>query len=241
MPRQPGLTGRLPVKAPADRFPLKWAHEYLTTLLPTPRYPVDVTGGITDWGMLGNDQYGDCAEAGYRHVEMSTAVAAGAPVPVFTTAEAVAEYLWATGGADTGLNLADFLLKLYRRGRAKAFAPVDHTNRASVDYFTQFGYGLYLGVNLTGDAQQRFQQGLPWTVADGQTPDPSEGHCIVKTKADGADLDGYVTWGAEQAATVEWSTACVEEAWLVVTTEEQVSMFEPQLLADINSLGGTGG
>ena len=238
--RPAGLQGRLPVKPEGKRFAIQWAHDYLALPVLPPTYPIDVTGGVTNWGMLGNDQYGDCGEAGIRHVEMSTALAAGQSLPVVTSQEAVNEYLRYTGGQDTGVNLADFLLWLYHQGRIKAFAPVDHKNAAQVDSLLNEFHGLYVGVNLTNDAQQLFGTGSPWTVANGELPNPSEGHCIVKVKANGS-MDGWVTWGAVQPSTAAWSSLCVEEVWLVVTTQEQLAKFTPDLLADIQALGGTGG
>ena len=238
--RPAGLQGRLPVKPEGKRFAIQWAHDYLAITVPPPTYPIDVSGGITDWGMLGNDQYGDCGEAGIRHVEMSTALAAKHPLPVVTDQQAINEYLRFTGGRDTGVNLADFLLWLYSQGRIKAFAPVDHRNAAIMDSLMAEFNGLYVGVNLTNDAQQLFGTGTPWTTANGELPDPAEGHCIVKVKANGS-MDGWVTWGAVQSSTAAWSHLCVEEVWLVVTTQEELAKFTPHLLADIEALGGTGG
>lgn len=240
-----GLRGRLPVKPEGERFALSWAHELLVQAVPLPVYPIDVTGGITDFGMLGNDQYGDCGEAGIRHVEMTTAVMAGFPVPTFTTPEAVSEYMAFTGGQDTGVNLADFLLWLYKAGRIKAFAPVDHTNVSQTNSLLAEFHGLYCGVNLTDDANALFNAGQPWTVSGGEQSDPREGHCIEKVKAMDPNLygamDGWITWGADQPSTVQWSAACLDEVWLVVTTEEQLAKFTPALLSEINALSGTGG
>ena len=83
--RLAGKRGRLPAK----KLPLRYAHEYLAVPLPAPVYPIDVAGGIQNWGMLGNDQFGNCGVAGELHIEMSTAVGAGVPVPQFTEAQAV--------------------------------------------------------------------------------------------------------------------------------------------------------
>ena len=232
-----GRLGRLPVRAPADRFPINWAHDYLVAPTPAPVYPIDVTGGLTDFGMLGNDQYGDCGEAGVRHVEMTTALAAGSAVPSFTSEESIAEYLDFTGGQDTGVVLADFLLWLFNRGRIRGFAPVDHNNVPQMDALMAEFHGLYVGVSLTSDAQQLFPDGV-WTTANGEAADPSMGHCIEKVFSDGATEDKWVTWARLMKSTVGWSAACVDEAWLVLTTEEQMAKFVPQLIAEIQALGG---
>ncbi len=55
-------------------------------------------------------------------------------------------------------------------------------------------------------------------------------------------MDGYVTWGAFQKATPDWTAACLTEAWVIVTTEDEaVKVDMTALRADIEALGGTGG
>ena len=54
------------------------------------------------------------------------------------------------------------------------------------------------------------------------------------------------TWGKLQTATQAWVQECLVtagdgEAFLVVTTEEDLAKFTPQLLADVAALAGTGG
>src|ERR1039458_9094818 len=80
-----GLRGRRPVKPPAERFAIQYLSSYLAAPLPPPAYPVDVSGGVTDWGMLGNgpdpactphpNGVGDCTFAGRQHNRMAKAAA----------------------------------------------------------------------------------------------------------------------------------------------------------------------
>ena len=194
-------------------------------------YPVDVTAGITDWQMLGNgpdptcttdpNGVGDCTFAGRQHYRMAKAAA----VPETETWESsnalVAEYLAYDHGKDQGANIADLLLYWYKAGTILAFAPVDHTNPAEVDAAMAAFHGAYVGVNLTDDAEQLFEQQQPWTTANGEQPDPSDGHCIVKVKADGSQYDGWVTWGAVQESTLQWTAACLDEAWVIIARRTQ--------------------
>jgi hypothetical protein len=241
-----GLQGRLHVKPVGERLNIAFAHQYLTAPLPTPTYPIDVTESISDFGMLANDVYGDCGPAAEVHAEMTTAKAAGTTSPPPDSPLALQRYEAFTGSSTPpgpGVNLADYLKWCFDQKYIKAFAPVDYTDRATCDGLMEVGFGLYVGVNLTDDAEQLFNAGEPWTVANGEQPNPNDGHCILKVKSTGptGELDGYVTWGQVQLATFGWTDACVEEAWLIVTTEEQLAMFSPSLLADIAALGGTGG
>ena len=245
MSRTAGKRGKLPVKPEGERFALKFVHEYLGQPLPAPQYPVDVSGGITEWGMDGNDRYGDCTFAGRLHYEMSKSAANGEPMPTETATQLVAEYLAYDHGQDVGANIADLLLSWYRAGVILGFAPVDHTDRSQCDAAMAQFKGLYLGGDLTDDADQLFENHEPWTVADGQQPDPQDGHCFLRVKSTGADpgaMSTDVTWGAEQESTAAWDAACITEAWVIVMSQDEMNPEElAALQADIAALGGTGG
>lgn len=250
--RVAGRRGRLPVKPPAERFAIQYLSSYLSTPLPPPVYPVDVSAGITDWGMLGNGpdptlpQYpggvGDCTFACRQHNKMAKAAAGGEQETWETTEALVTEYFAYDHGQDIGANIADLLLFWYQNGTILGFAPLDHTNAGEVDAAMAAFHGVYVGVNLTDDADQLFEAQQPWTVANGEQPDPSEGHCIVKVGADGSQSDGWVTWGAIQQSTLDWTQACLEEAWVIITGEDAqaVGLDIAKLQADINALHGTG-
>jgi hypothetical protein len=251
--RTAGLRGRLPAKPDGEKFAIKYVAEYAAQPLPAPVYPVDVSAGIVAWGMAGNgpdptcttypDGVGDCTFAGRLHSQMAKAAAGHEPMPDETSDALVAEYLAYDGGQDVGANIADLLLAWYKSGKVLAFAPVDHTDPAAVDAAVQAFHGCYVGVNLTDDAEDLFSEGKPWTLAGGEQPDPSEGHCVVRVAADGHWFDTYVTWGALQPATRDWSAACLDEAWVIVTAEDAdaASLDITALRADIDALHGTGG
>jgi hypothetical protein len=238
--RTPGKRGLLPKLAPADRFPIKYLHEYAPNPLPPPVYPIDVSEGIPadGWLMLGNDKYGDCTFAGRQHYRMAKAARAQKAETWETSDELVAEYLAYNHGQDDGANIATLLQAWFKAGKILAFAPVDHTRPEMVDSALSLFTGVYAGVCLTDDADDLFSQGLPWTVAGGQQPDPNEGHCIVKIGADGT-TDDWVSWGAKQPSTTDWTAACLDEAWVIISQEDVgtnlINLVELQ--ADIKALG----
>jgi hypothetical protein len=251
--RKAGQRGRLPKKPPAERFNIQYLSDYLSTPLPAPVYPVDVTAGITDWGMLGNGPdptctthpqgVGDCTFAGRQHYRMAKAAAAGETETWETSNELVREYLKYDHGKDQGANIANLLLHWYKAGIILAFAPVDHTKPTLVDAAMAAFHGAYVGVNLTDDADQLFEQHQPWTTAKGEQADPNDGHCIVKVKADGSQYDGWVTWGGVQDSTLQWTTACLDEAWVIISQEDanSANVNLAALRADIDALHGEGG
>lgn len=247
---QAGKRGRRPQRQGADRYAIKWAHQYLRGDLAPLTYPLDVSQGITDFGLDGNGPdptltitvpgvdlsqgVGDCGPCGYEHDRM---LAGATP----TANETVELYFRYTDNQDSGVVIADFLLWLYRQKLIEGFAPVE---LATVDQImAEFGRGIVLGVNLTDDADQLFSEGKPWTVANGETPDQNEGHVVLKVKSQGASgANGYgtvVTWGALQEADWTWLQACVEEAWIILTTDDAAKLGPEAfaaLQADLNAL-----
>ena len=251
--RTAGLRGRRPVKPPAERFRIQYLSGYLRTPLPAPVYPVNVTAGIPDWGMLGNgpdptcttypNGVSDCTFAGRQHYKMAKAAAGDEIEQWETSDQLVAEYLAYDHGQDQGATIADLLLYWYQANTILAFAPVDHTDPEAVDAAMAAFHGAYVGVNLTDDADSLFEQGQPWTTVGGQQPDPNDGHCIVKVAADGSQFDTWVTWGAQQRSTLPWTVACLEEAWVAIAPEDAkaTDLDVAALRADIDALRGTGG
>jgi hypothetical protein len=250
--RSAGRRGRLPVKPPAERFAINYLSAYLSTPLPPPVYPVDVSAGIVDWGMLGNgpdpaipqypDGVLDCTFAGRQHYRMAKAAAAGEQEQWETCSALVAEYLAYDHGQDHGANMAEVLLYWYNAGTILGFAPLDHTNAAEVDSAMATFHGAYVGVNLTSDVDQLFTAHEPWTVANGEQANPNDSHCMLKVAADGSQFDSWVTWGALQRSTLAWTQACLEEAWVIITEEDAkaASLDIAKLQADINALHGDG-
>jgi hypothetical protein len=165
---------------------------------------------------------------------MAKAAAAGLIEAWETTDQLVTEYLAYDRGVDQGANIAEVLMSWFLAGKIRAFAPVDHSDPVSCDTVMAAFHGLYVGVDLTDAANSQFEAGQAWTVANGERPDPSDGHCIVKIKADGQQYDTWVTWGVLQPSTREWTAACIREAWAVVTSEDEESKLDmPALLSDI--------
>jgi hypothetical protein len=188
-------------------------------------------------GMLSHN----CTFAGRQHYRMAKS-ARGQEVETWETSnQLVEEYLTYDRGVDQGANIAKLLLHWFHVGKIVAFAPVDHTDRTKLDAALAAFTGVYCGVSLTDDADELFSGHQPWTVADGQRSDPNDGHCVLLVKADGHSLDGYVTWGADQAATTGWTAECVEEAWVIITQEDvdNHNIDIDALRGDIEALGGT--
>ena len=246
--RTPGLRGRRPAVFPDG---LQVLGAYLTQPLPAPVLPIDVSGGFGGWEMLGNgpdptltvnggNPVGDCGFAGMVHKRMADGAFGGAGEQTFTADEVVTAYLAYDGGQDQGVVVSDMMRAWFGSGffgsKIEGYAPVQ---LGQVDAALAVFGAVIFGVNLTPDADQLFQNGQPWNVDQGQTPDPNEGHVIVKVKSD-PEFDTFVTWGAEQKATKGWTAACAEEAWVPITAEmaRRWKVALAALARDITALGG---
>jgi len=243
-PVGPLLRGR---NNPTVKYPLKWAHEYFAGTLPTASFPIDTTGGITDFGLMGNDLYGNCGACGEVHLEMTTAVMAGVLGPPPNSPLAVTRYNDYDGNQPPpgpGVDLASYAKWLFEQGLIKGWAPVDLSNRDQAFALMQAAGGLYIGVNLTDNNESQFNNGQPFDP-QGQQPNPQDGHCVDLSKAATATSGlEVITWGRSWPVTAEWLEVCFwqnpnAEAFILLTTEEQLAKFDPQLVADCHALGGT--
>lgn len=251
-----GLRGRKPRRAPEDRYPLKWAHEYFAVPVPGPIFPVDITGAITDLGMMNNNEWGCCVECGKAHLDMTTCAAAtkagvaGLVMLSPDSPQALDDYKQFAGAVTApgpGTDIPTYLHKLFKAGRIKAWCPVDHTDRMMCQAIMQMGFGLLIGGNLYDNNEAQFNAGEPFDASPGG-PDPEDGHCVlwgVSNTLNGPDKVG--TWGVWWLCTLAFMNGFLHqnpngEAYLVVTTDEQLAKFTPALLEEVNALGdGQGG
>ena len=184
---------------------------------------------VRAWGMLANDQWGDCVFAGNGHiVEQQTALGEGDET-IVTDTEALAEYSAVTGfnpdagppgsnPTDQGALVQDGLADLRKNGLAgqkiAAFARVTQGNQTEMKTALAELGCVSLGVNLPQSAMDQFNAGQPWTVSGDATI--LGGHCIIATGYD-AQYVYIVSWGKVVPAAWAWLAAYCEEAWAVVS------------------------
>jgi hypothetical protein len=190
---------------------------------------------VPSWGMLGNDEWGDCTCAGDGHiVEQQTYYGSGQE-KVVTTGQALDAYSAISGfnpnagppgdnPTDNGATVQSALQYLQAKGLAgikiAMFAELDVAKIAEIKQACyEFGC-LSIGVNLPQSAEDQFNNAAPdtmpvWTVVSGSPI--LGGHCVIVTGYD-ADYVYLVTWGAVVKATWEWWNTYTEEAWGIVSS-----------------------
>lgn len=195
---------------------------------------------VADWGMLGNDQYGDCTLAAVVHQRMANQAEDHDPAEVWPTADqVVTTYLTLTHGKDTGLVEADVLHTWHTVGlwgdRNLGYAPVDHRDLEELQAVCASFGAVYTGIVVPQPAEQQFGAGEAWdltgTAADRQM---LGGHAVPLVGYD-TDHAWFVTWGRLQPATWRWVGAYLEEAWAVIS-EEDARVDLARLQADLAAL-----
>ena len=238
-PRIPGRTGALAPMSDAKVVPIS-AH---ITLPPAPESVQRAQFAQIVWGMLGNDQYGDCTFAGYIHLVMAVAALLGITITAPEAAAVVKAYLTFTHGVDSGA-VEDSVLNLgYRKGicgfELLGYATGDEGLEQMLQVTNTFG-ASYLGVTLTAQDQQNFADGKPWSLGSDKTI--IGGHCVPNIEYDKpTGMAKVVTWGAEQLVEFEWLEARMSEFHAAIPEQVKTAgsldgVDEPALVDDLDAL-----
>lgn len=210
-----------------------------------PRAPSSVAPPKFDWGMLGNDRYGDCGCAGIVHGIETTSYLVSTKNEKWPTDEEVVDgYLTFTHGQDSGVVLARFLEYVRTHGfcgrKVKAYAPIEiHDVPTLQTAVWMYGFA-YSGIVVTQAMQQAFSQKEAWTTDLLDSP-IAGGHCVPIVGYD----DQYVyvvTWGTIQAVTYSMLHQILTESWATITQEfvdakgDGHGLALDALLADLNKL-----
>jgi hypothetical protein len=206
---------------------------YVTPSLPTPPASFDISSKVTAWGMMDNDQIGDCTCAAAGHLIMEWTANAGKKAATPTDKQIVAAYSAITGynpvtGAnDNGANELDVLNYWRQTGIAghkidayMALEPSNHNHIMDSVYIFE---GCYIGVQLPISAQAQTQNHQPWSVPPGGPtgdgkPGSWGGHAIPVVAYDARGVT-VVTWGALQVMTWTFWEAYCDEAYSILSKD----------------------
>lgn len=214
--RNAGKRGKLPAARAAHLGAL---NDYLKNPLPQPPSSFDYASKVTNgFPMFLNDTYGDCAVAGLLHLLQIWYAEVGEVFTPPSDEEVKTTYFQLTGGEDTGLVLQNVLKEWQTTGlfgtKIIGYAPIEIRDTSAMKASAYAFGGLYLGVELPGNAEEQFEQGEPWHLEGGYNP-PVGGHCIVGSGANRFGIDD-LTWGAEDGFTWNWWNYYGSECWAVI-------------------------
>jgi hypothetical protein len=246
--------GKLPARPGAISF--KFSKYFKVAALPTPPAVFGHFNPIGNWGVLGNDQYGDCVLAGGAHETMLWDNEGGASVQ-FTDASVLSDYSALTGfnpadpATDQGTDMQ--AAASYRRTtglidannvrhRVDAYVAPETGNLDELLAATYLFGAVGFGFQFPASAMTQFNAGQPWSVVPGSPIEGGHYVCIVGRRANGNLV--CVTWGALQEMEPSFVPAFNDESVCYLSLESLKNNVSPEnfdlatLQADLNALPG---
>ncbi len=219
-----GKLGKLPPRP--DERTLALARYVERAALPAPPDTLDLSRGVHEWPMYGNDRIGDCTTAAAGHmIEAWSATATKQAFEVSEQAVLAAfdavKIVDPITGEEGALEL-DVLRRWRKEGigehRIGAFAavePSDHELARTAAYI--FG-GLYIGLQLPLRAQEQRVWDWAGSLEGRDAPGSWGGHAVDVVRYDDAGLT-VVTWGILQRLTWSfWDHYC-DEAYCAISPD----------------------
>ncbi len=197
---------------------------------------------VRDWGMLGNDNVGDCVFAGAAHEHMHATRVGDAFDAEFTTENVLSDYSALTGydprdpDSDQGSDM--HMAAEYRRTvgivdangvrhRIKAHLSLKPSNIPQLAMASYIFEGMVgLGVMWPKSASQQFEDHVPFSVVprDGGI---EGGHYMNVIGRNSMGLFVLVTYGRLQAATPKWIQKYADEAKVYLSDETLINGTTP--------------
>jgi hypothetical protein len=249
--------GKLPAKR--DKRDLLFARYVEPAKLPKPpaQFGHENLFGPRAWGMLGNDEWGDCAWAGPAH-ETMLLTKEGKRAVQFTTEGVLSDYSAVTGfdpkagppgknKTDNGTAVRDMMSyrrttgivdSTGKRHKIGAFLALDQTSLQEVYQAMYLFQVVGIGFAFPQSAFAQFDAGKPWDVVPGAKIVSGHYVCAVGKRR---NLE-VVTWGSLQQMTPRFFKTYCDEAWTYVSPENLRSGRNPegfnlaQLKADLTAL-----
>jgi hypothetical protein len=229
---QPFKLGKLPAAPTARDF--KFSELAATIQLPTVPSQFGHGTAFSDWGMLGNDRYGDCVWAGAAHEHMLLNKVVNGTDVAFDDAAVLGDYTAVTGfdpndpSTDRGTNVHTALSYRRKTGIADAngarhqigaYVSLDPKNWEHLEQAAYIFGAVGIGIEFPSSAMDQFNHGQPWDIVAGAT---IEGGHYVPTVGSlhAEDQVSVLTWGKRQVMTRAFYEQYNDEAWAYVTPEQ---------------------
>ena len=194
---------------------------------PLPPIPsaIDWGGKITNWGMMENDQVGDCVLAAIGHADMVyTSNASTLITPsdddILGAYSDITGYVYGNKDTDHGTNLVEAMNYWQSKGlggrKIVSYVAANPDNIEHVKAAIALFGSIIVGVDLPDDAEATFEAGNPWTNAANRNYEGGHG-----MEAHGYD-ENFIyltTWGRVQRATWGWMLAFCNETLVPISAD----------------------
>lgn len=230
--------------------------------LPTPPQDFGHQGAVSDWGMLGNDNAGDCVWAGAAHEHMLFTTLGGCQAD-FNDQTVLKVYSDVTkydpkqtmpGGynpTDQGTDvpvalkyrqqtgITDLHGNVHKIGAYVAIAPQDLTTIATAAYLFS---AVAIGVMLPAYAMDQYFANEPWDIPNHVTNTGMDGGHYIPIIGRKNGNFVCITWGKEQQITPRFLYSYCDEAYAIFSTEYLKGGKSPegfdndQLLKDLQAV-----
>ena len=244
--------GKLPARPGAISF--KFSKYFKVAALPTPPAVFGHQALVSAYGVLGNDQYGDCVLAGGAHETMLWDNEGGASVQ-FTDASVLSDYSALTGfnpadpATDQGTDMQ--AAASYRRTtglidannvrhRVDAYVAPETGNLDELLAATYLFGAVGFGFQFPASAMTQFNAGQPWSVVPGSPIEGGHYTPIVGRRANGNLV--CITWGEIQEMEPSFAQSLNDESVAYLSLESLKNNVSPEnfdlatLQADLNAL-----
>jgi len=193
---------------------------------------------FTNWGMLGNDKWGDCVFAGSAHeVELLTNLAAGGKVnqvvTPFDEKAVLSDYAAVTGfdyseETDQGTNVHDALDyhkstgiidSNGKRHKIVAYVSLEPGNIEHLIHALYIFEAVGIGFQVPRSAEEQFSRGQVWQVVPGES-EIVGGHYVPLVGVPAVGNLACVTWAKRQVMTDGFFKKYCDEAYAYITQDE---------------------
>lgn len=203
-----------------------------------------------DWGMLGNDNVGDCVFAGAAH-ETMLLTKLGGPAAVFNDKAVLSDYSAVTGynpanpNSDQGTDMGQAMSYRRHTGVVDAYGKrhlVGAYLALEPGNWNQLLEALYafevvgIGIEFPGSAMDQFNANKPWTVVKGSSIEG--GHYIPVVGRPTSTYAELVTWGRAIQMSKAFYQKYNDESYAFVSQEDLVAgkSAEGYNLTDLGSI-----
>jgi hypothetical protein len=231
--------GKLPARPGAVKLKLTDYIDKTALLTPPKTFGHQNLVPSNDWGMLGNDQFGDCVWAGAAHETILWNEEAGRYVR-FEDYAVLSDYSAVTGfkptdpNTDQGTDMqvaASYRRKTGvvdaggKRHKIAAYLAIKPRNMSELQQAMYLFSNVGIGIKFPSSAMAQFDGGLPWSVVKGARIDG--GHYIPAVGYDSTYVY-VVTWGKLQKMTWAFFAKYCDEALAYLSSEMLTNGKSPE-------------